>query len=234
MISSYLPKHVAIILDGNGRWASGRSVARIEGHKAGADNAKSILHASIELGLEYLTLFCFSSENWRRSTGEVSALMELMENYLLESSDELLDSNVRLQVIGSRENLSSRVVSNIAELEAKTKGCDGLRLLLALNYGGRWDMCQAVKRIAMKSMNGDINFEDIDESVISAHLETADIPDPDLLIRSGGELRLSNFLLWQLAYSELIFVDKAWPAFERADFENSLRQYASRVRRFGG
>ncbi len=229
-----LPKHVAIILDGNGRWASAQAVERIEGHKAGAENAKAVMQTAIELGIEYLTLFCFSSENWRRDGDEVSALMNLMEESLSDGADELLKSNVRLQVIGERGALSANTVKKIAEIEEKTKHCTALHLLLALNYGGRWDICQATKKLAEQASKGEIKLDDISEEMISNNLSTAGIPDPDLLIRSGGELRVSNFLLWQLAYSELVFSDKAWPSFTRKDFEDSLQQYNSRTREFGG
>lgn len=227
------PEHIAVVMDGNGRWARSRGMPRAAGHRAGVKTAKAIVEACGERGIRVLTLFAFSTENWRRPPSEVGALMKLMIEALDREVDELAGRGVRLRFIGAREQLSDTIRQRMVEAEARTAGNDKLNLVIALAYGGRWDIVEAVRRLAADVKAGELQAEDIDEDALSGQLSLAGLPDPDLLIRTGGESRISNFLLWNLAYSELYFTDRLWPDFDAADLDEALVFYASRERRFG-
>jgi undecaprenyl diphosphate synthase len=231
--SAALPRHVAIIMDGNGRWAKARGLPRIAGHRRGAEAVRRTLVAAGELGIPYLTLFGFSSENWRRPTGEVDDLMGLLRHYLRGEIADLHKNAVRLRIIGDRSRLSADIVEMIANAEALTAGNRGVNLTIALSYGGRAEIVAAVRTIAAEVAAGDMSVGSIDEALFASRLFTADLPDPDLLIRSSGEQRISNFLLWQCAYAELVFTKTLWPDFGRADFERALAEYSGRDRRYG-
>ena len=227
------PLHVAIIMDGNGRWANARGKPRNAGHRAGAEAVRRTIEAAAALGIKYLTLFSFSSENWRRPATEVSDLMGLLRLYLRKEVTTMVDKNVRLKVIGERGRLSADIISAIDEAEARTAHCSGLTLVLALNYGGRAEIVQASKALAKAVAAGDFDPDAIDETMFAGALETAGMPDPDLLIRTSGEQRISNFLLWQLAYAEFVFVDKHWPDFGSDDLAAAIKEFGNRERRFG-
>jgi undecaprenyl diphosphate synthase len=227
------PAHVAIIMDGNGRWAKARGLPRIAGHRRGAEAARRTVRAAVELGIQYLTLFGFSSENWRRPVGEVEDLMGLLRHYLRGEIAELHGNGIQLQVIGDRSRLSHDIVAMIDNAEALTRDNDRLRLMIALSYGGRGEIALAARRIAEAVKDGRLAPEAIDEECVARHLLTAGIPDPDLLIRTSGEKRISNFLLWQNAYAELVFTETLWPDFGKADLESALRDYHGRERRYG-
>jgi undecaprenyl diphosphate synthase len=228
-----IPSHVAIIMDGNGRWAEARGLPRIAGHREGAAAVKLTIESAIKYGVRYLTLFSFSSENWKRPLDEVNGLMGLLRRYLRSEIAELHKNGVRLRVIGERLDLASDIVNLIEDCERQTVNNTTLDLVIALSYGSRKELTNAFKIIAKKSISGDITVDEIDEITISKHLESRDIPDPDLLIRTSGEKRISNFLLWQLAYAELIFVDCLWPDFSEEEFENAISEFSRRERRFG-
>lgn len=228
-----IPRHVAIIMDGNGRWAQQRNMPRIAGHRAGVESVRRIIQLAAENGVETLTLFAFSSENWRRPKTEVSLLMELFLNSLQREARKLQESNVKLTVIGNREPLAEPLRRQIDEVERQTSKNDGLHLVIAANYGGRWDLVEASRKLATEVQRGSLNPEQIEESRLTAETSLGDIPDPDLFIRTGGERRVSNFLLWHLAYTELYFTDTLWPAFDAAAFNDALADYANRQRRFG-
>ena len=228
-----IPSHVAIIMDGNGRWAEARGLPRIAGHREGAAAVKLTIESAIKYGVRYLTLFSFSSENWKRPLDEVNGLMGLLRRYLRSEIAELHKNGVRLRVIGERLDLASDIVNLIEDCERQTVNNTTLDLVIALSYGSRKELTNAFKIIAKKSISGDITVDEIDEITISKHLESRDIPDPDLLIRTSGEKRISNFLLWQLAYAELIFIDCLWPDFSEAEFENAIYEFSRRERRFG-
>ena len=228
-----IPSHVAIIMDGNGRWAEARGLPRIAGHREGAAAVKLTIESAIKYGVRYLTLFSFSSENWKRPLDEVNGLMGLLRRYLRSEIAELHKNGVRLRVIGERLDLASDIVNLIEDCERQTVNNTTLDLVIALSYGSRKELTNAFKIIAKKSISGDITVDEIDEITISKHLESRDIPDPDLLIRTSGEKRISNFLLWQLAYAELIFIDCLWPDFSEAEFENAISEFSRRERRFG-
>jgi undecaprenyl diphosphate synthase len=228
-----LPRHVAIIMDGNGRWAKARGLPRIAGHRRGAEAVRRTLVAAAELGIPYLTLFGFSSENWKRPLAEVDDLMGLLRHYLRGEIAELHGNAVRLRMIGDRGRLSADIVSLIDNAEALTRANRGVNLTLALSYGGRAEIVAAVRAIAAKAAAGGIAANDIDEALIGDHLFTADLPDPDLLIRTSGEQRISNFLLWQCAYAELVFTKTLWPDFGRGDLEQAIAEYSGRERRYG-
>ena len=230
-----VPRHVAIIMDGNGRWANKRGLPRTAGHKQGAEAARRVVKAAAELGVEYLTLFGFSSENWNRPATEVQELMKLLRYYLRSETAELHKSGARLKVIGDREALDADIVQLIQNAEALTENNEKITLVIALNYGGRHDILQAVKRIAENyaETGAKPDIDDIEE-VFPDFLMTADIPDPDLLIRTSGEQRISNFLLWQCAYAELVFTNVLWPDFDKKELEQALAEYAGRERRYGG
>lgn len=220
-------------MDGNGRWARARQKPRHAGHRAGVKSVRATVEAAAEHGVEYLTLFAFSSENWGRPEEEVSSLMSLFFEALRREVDELHRNNVRLRFIGAREQLKPGLVKKIEAAEAKTDRNSGLLLNIAVAYGGRWDILAATRQLAAKVANGDFGVDDIDEEKMSAELQLADCPDPDLLIRTGGEQRISNFLLWNLAYAELWFADVLWPEFESSHFEEALRHFAQKQRRYG-
>jgi undecaprenyl diphosphate synthase len=231
--TGHSPNHVAIIMDGNGRWAQARGLPRIEGHRRGAQSVRTAVECSVKFGVRYLTLYSFSSENWKRPVREVEDLMGLLRRYLLSEIADLHKNGVRLRVIGDREDLSDDIVKLIEEGEATTAGNDKLDLIVALSYGGRSEIISAIRKIAEKVEAGQLTSGAIDECVLEAHLETADIPDPDLLIRTSGEQRISNFLLWQIAYSELVFLETLWPDFSEKDFLMAINEYQRRERRFG-
>lgn len=228
-----VPRHVAVIMDGNGRWATSRGLPRERGHEAGADSVREIVRACGELGVEALTLYSFSTENWARPEDEVEALMALLERYLREELNELMEQNVRLSAIGELHRLPTAVQRGLEGVSRLTADNSGLRLILALSYGGRVELRDAVRAIAARVRAGELEPDAIDEATISSHLYTADLPDPDLLIRTSGELRLSNFLLWQVAYSEIYVTDVLWPDFRRDELTAAFEVYSSRVRRFG-
>ncbi len=227
------PVHVAIIMDGNGRWARTRGLPRIAGHKRGAQAVKTAVKSAGEAGVAYLTLYGFSSENWKRPVDEINDLMGLLRYYLRTEVGFLNENGVRFRVIGERQRLAPDIVALIEQAEAQTAGNGALTLTIALSYGGRSEITMAARHLARAVAAGVLSADDIDEAEFGRHLFTADIPDPDLLIRTSGEKRISNFLLWQLAYAEFIFVDTLWPDFSREDFEDALRQFHLRERRFG-
>ena len=232
--ASAVPRHVAIIMDGNGRWAAKRGLPRVAGHRAGAGAIKESIAASIELGVRYLTIYSFSSENWRRPADEVGALMGLFVEVLSRELENLQRQRVRVRVIGSEDGMPERTMKAFRDTEAATADNDVLTLVVALNYGGRQEIATAMRRIAAEVADGDLVPGDIDDATISSHLYTHDIPDPDLVIRTSGELRVSNFLLWQIAYSELWVTAVLWPEFRRGDLLRAIVDYQRRSRRFGG
>jgi undecaprenyl diphosphate synthase len=227
------PVHVAIIMDGNGRWAKARGMPRLVGHKRGVESVRDAVKSAQALGVRYLTLYGFSSENWRRPEAEVKDLMGLLRLYLRSEIAELHREGVRLRIIGQRTRLSDDIRALIENGERLTEGNHTLTLTIALSYGGRDEIAYAAKSIAEAVRAGTLDPDDIDEETFSRHLFTSDMPDPDLLIRTSGEKRISNFLLWQCAYAELIFIDKHWPDFSRDDLESAIREYHGRERRFG-
>ena len=231
---SEIPRHVAIIMDGNGRWAESRGFPRVAGHRAGALAIRPVLQRASELGVEVLTLYSFSSENWNRPTDEVDALMELCCEKLAQERESLVEMGVRLRRIGKREGLPARVLHELDETEAATDGGRKITLALALNYGSRGEITEAVRSIAQRALLGEIESKDISEELISQSLYTADLPDPDLLIRTAGQMRLSNYLLWQLSYAEILFTSVLWPDFSPAEFENAVAEYGRRRRTYGG
>lgn len=227
------PEHIAIIMDGNGRWAKQRGLPRIAGHRAGAESVRRTVEACKNLGVKYLTLYAFSSENWKRPESEVKALMQLLERFLKEKTKEMMKQNVRLNAIGRTDMLPDKTRVQLDKAIATTANNTALTLNLALSYGSREEIVDATKAIAQKVAAGEISIDAIDNSTISNHLYTADQPDPDLLIRTSGELRLSNFLLWQLSYSEIVILDKFWPDFAESDLYDAVTHFHSRQRRFG-
>lgn len=229
-----VPRHVAIILDGNGRWAKKRLLPRNAGHAAGSKNVEKICAAAWDMGIEYLTMYAFSTENWSRPQDEVDALMKLLHNYLKDCINTSKKNNMQVRVIGDISKLGKDLRDRITELEEVSSQNTGLHFQVALNYGGRDEIRRGVRKIAQKIKDGTLEVNDIDEDVISAHLDTYGIPDPDLMIRTSGEQRLSNYLLWQLAYSELYFTDALWPDFNKKELEKAVGFYQTRNRRFGG
>lgn len=227
------PVHVGIIMDGNGRWAQARGLPRVEGHRQGAESVRRAVKASVELGVRYLTLYGFSNENWKRPELEVSALMGLLRLYLRREIEELDQRGVRIRFIGQRQRLAADIVSLIEEAEARTAENAKLTLIVALSYGARQEITEAARTIAMKAAAGELDPASINEELVANHLETAGIPDPDLMIRTSGEQRVSNFLLWQLAYAELVFTDTLWPDFSRSDLEEAINEFHRRERRYG-
>jgi undecaprenyl diphosphate synthase len=228
-----LPRHVAIIMDGNGRWAKQRHLPRYAGHKVGVDSVRRVVRRCAEYGIEVLTLFAFSSENWQRPPKEVSVLMDLFHTALSREVGKLHKNNVRLRIIGAREALSAKLQAQIARAEQRTAANTGLVLVIAANYGGQWDITQAVRTLAAQVAQGELAAADINEARVRQALCLADLPPPDLFIRTGGEQRISNFLLWQLAYTELYFTPVLWPDFDDAAFDLALQDYSKRQRRFG-
>jgi len=229
-----LPRHVAVIMDGNGRWAKARHLPRIEGHRRGADSAREIIRTAGELGIKYLTLYAFSAENWNRPKDEVDALMKYLVHYLKSETKDLNKNNVRLEVIGQIHRLPDHVQEHLKKSIQTLSKNNRLTLIMALSYGSRIEIVDAVRRIAEEIKRGKLEPADINEAVISQHLWTRNFPDPDLLIRTSGEMRVSNFLLWQISYSELVITPTLWPDFRKAQFFEALEEYARRHRRFGG
>ncbi|MCX5665948.1 MAG: isoprenyl transferase [Candidatus Omnitrophica bacterium] len=234
MTENKVPGHVAIIMDGNGRWASQRNLPRIAGHRAGVKSVEEVIKGAKESGVKILTLYTFSTENWKRPKYEVEALFKLLENYIDAKADNLTKNNIRLSVIGRLEGLPDSVRNKLKVVMEKTKDNTALTLNLALNYGARTEILDAVRAIVDDCASKKIRAEEIDEKSFSDHLYTKGIPDPDLLIRTSGEMRLSNFLLWQLSYSELYISKKLWPDFKKNDFLKAIKEYQSRQRRYGG
>lgn len=228
-----IPTHVAVIMDGNGRWARKRGRPRHAGHRAGVGAVRETVEVAAKRGISYLTVFAFSSENWSRPREEISKLMGLFVEALQREVDELHQNNVRLRFIGARQQLQPGLQDKIAAAEQQTAGNTGLGLQVAVAYGGRWDIVQALRRLAMRVKQGHLSVDDIDDDSVAQELELAGIPDPDLLIRTGGEQRISNFLLWNLAYAELWFCDALWPDFGERQFDEALTFFARRERRFG-
>jgi len=229
-----LPRHIAIIMDGNGRWARAQGKERVEGHARGAKSVDVITEECCRLGIGQLTLYCLSSENWKRPKPEIDFLMALLKQYLLAERKKILDQNIRFAVIGRREGLPAEVLSEIDENERLTRGNSGLTLCLAINYGSRAEIVDAVRDIAGRVRRGELAPEQIDEAAISGALYTGGMSDPDLLIRTAGEMRVSNYLLWQISYAELWVTPKFWPEFDAALLHDALRDFARRERRFGG
>lgn len=227
------PAHVAIIMDGNGRWATARGLPRVAGHRRGADAVRRTIKAAAELGVRYLTLFGFSSENWKRPVAEVNDLMGLLRHYLRAELAELHRNGVRIRIIGDRGRLAPDIVALIENAEATTRANQGLTLIVALSYGARAEIVMAARTVAQRIASGELRAEDVDEDSVSGALWTADFPDPDLIIRSSGEKRLSNFLLWQCAYAEFVFVDTLWPDFGKDDLVAAIDEFHRRERRYG-
>ena len=228
-----VPRHVAVIMDGNGRWAKQRGRPRLFGHRAGADSLRAILRACRDHGVEYLTVYAFSTENWVRPAGEVRGLMSLLKTFLKKDEHELHENQVRLRVTGRIQDLPKAVRAELERVMEATKNYEKGHLILALSYGGRAEIVDAVRVLAADAKAGRIDPEKIDEKAIAARLYLPDVPDPDLMIRTSGELRLSNFLLWELSYSEFYFTETLWPDFREADFAKALEEYARRQRRYG-
>lgn len=229
-----IPEHVAIILDGNGRWAKKRFLPRNAGHAAGAKNVEKIIEDAHDMGIKYITMYAFSTENWNRPEDEVKALMKLLRNYLKDCIERANKNNMKVSVIGDKTRLDADIIDKINELEACSKENTGIHFIIALNYGSRDEIKRATKKIAEDCKRGIIDTEDISEDLIGRYLDTADVPDPDLLIRTSGEIRLSNYLLWQLAYTEFYFTDVLWPDFDREELKKAIVKYNQRDRRFGG
>ena len=229
-----VPRHVAIIMDGNGRWAAARGLPRAEGHRRGVEALRRTIRAAGEIGIKIVTIFSFSAENWSRPASEVGELMGLLRRFVRNDLAELHKSNVRVRVIGERVGLEPDIGRLLAEAEELTKDNDGLTLVVAFNYGARQEIVRAARGIAEAVKRGDLNLADVDIDSFGQFLDAPDIPDPDLIIRTSGEQRLSNFLLWQAAYSELVFVPTYWPDFDRSTLEFAIREYQQRERRFGG
>jgi len=228
-----VPTHVAVIMDGNGRWAKNRGLPRHAGHRAGVKAVRSTVELAAQRGIRYLTLFAFSSENWSRPKDEVSKLMGLFVEALQREVRELHRNNVRLRFVGAREQLNKGLIEKIAAAEEKTSGNTGLELIIAVAYGGRWDIVEAAKSLASRALAGEMSVSDIDEGAVAGALQLAGVPDPDLLIRTGGEQRISNFLLWNLAYAELCFPDVLWPDFSERHLDEAIAGFAKRERRYG-
>ncbi len=230
---SRLPKHVAVIMDGNGRWAKQRNLDRSMGHVEGVNTVRQITEAASEVGVKYLTLYTFSTENWSRPKEEVDALMNLIVVAIERETPDLIKNNVRLDMIGDIERMPEFASTRLRKCMMDTSHCNGLTLVLALSYSSRWEILEACKTIATKAKNGEIDVDDIDGELFDASLATKNMPDPDLLIRTGGDLRISNYLLWQIAYSELYFSEKYWPDFSKEDFYAAILEYQHRERRYG-
>lgn len=228
-----LPQHIAIIMDGNRRWAKNKKLPVNYGHKEGAKTLEKIVRYANNIGIKYITVYAFSTENWKRSEEEVSTLMNLIQNYLDDYSKRADSENIRVRIIGNRMGLSEKMQQGIEKCMERTKNNTGITFNIALNYGGRDEIVNAVKDIAEKVKNNEINIDDINETIISDNLYTKNQPDPDLLIRTSGEIRLSNFLPWQLVYTEFVFVEKNWPDFNEKDLENAIQIYQKRNRKFG-
>jgi len=233
LTSSTLPKHVAIIMDGNGRWAKKRFMPRFMGHKAGVETVRGVVRACAKKGIDVLTLFAFSSENWRRPKKEVSLLLDLLTSALKREVIKLDENNVRLKIIGDRSVFGEKLLDSIETAEQKTAHNTGLSLVIAVNYGGRWDITQAAQSVAQSIERGELKADQIDEDLLESKLSMHGLPVPDLFIRTGGEQRVSNFILWQLAYAEMYFTDTLWPDFNDAEFDLALASFTHRERRYG-
>ena len=232
-VQSNLPEHVAIIMDGNGRWAKRQGRSRLEGHRQGVENVRTIVELCGRNNIAYLTLFAFSSENWKRPANEVQWLIRLLSGALDREVQKLHSEGICLKFIGDISVFSSAIQRKVEDAMRLTEANQQMHLTIALNYGGKWDLTQACRKIAEQALNQELGLDDISPDQISQHLSTANMPDPDLFIRTGGEKRISNFILWQLAYTELYFTDKCWPEFDEAEFFKALDSFGSRVRRFG-
>jgi undecaprenyl diphosphate synthase len=228
-----LPRHIAVIMDGNGRWAQQKGLPRIEGHREGAQSVRRITEESARLGIEYLTLYCLSSENWKRPPDEIDFLMALLQKYMKEQRDKIMEHNVRVNVIGRREGLPEEALKEIDQTVALSRPNTGLKVCLAINYGGRAELVDSMRSIAREVSAGRLNPSDIGEATVEEHLYTAGMPDPDLLIRTAGEMRISNFLLWQISYAEIWVSDCCWPDFNEDHLHKAIRDFAARDRRFG-
>ena len=228
-----LPSHIAVIMDGNGRWARQRGLDRVFGHQKGVDAVRNVIEASAELGIKYLTLYAFSTENWGRPDEEVSALMGIMIQSLNKETDTLIKNNIRMLTIGDVKRLSGDVKMRLDDTLSLTSGCTGLSLIIALSYSSRWEIAEAARKLAADIKNGIVDIDSIDERKFESYLSTTGIPDPDLMIRTSGEMRISNFLLWQMAYTELYITEKLWPDFGKDDFFEAIIEYQRRERRFG-
>ncbi len=228
------PRHIAIIMDGNGRWAQRQNLPRIEGHRRGVASVRLAVEEAARLKLDQLTLYCLSSENWKRPTSELEFLMHLLEQYMIEERTTIMKENIRVAVIGRREGIPEPTLREMDQTVSMSAANTGTRLALAINYGARGEIIDAVRQIAAEASAGSLLPGQIDETLISQHLYTAGMPDPDLLIRTAGEMRISNFLLWQISYAELWVTEKCWPEFAEADLHQAIRGYASRDRKFGG
>jgi undecaprenyl diphosphate synthase len=233
LVATALPSHIAVIMDGNGRWAQKKLLNRVKGHEKGADTVRMVVRSCREIGISFLTLYAFSTENWQRPKAEVSALMILLKKFLVSERQEMVVNNIRFNVIGEKERLPDDVQKEIQRTKDATRTNSGMCLSLALSYGGRSELVMAVRKIAGDVQAGRLAPEAIEPDTIAANLYTADIPDPELLIRTSGEMRISNFLLWQIAYSEIAVTDTLWPDFTRNEFIKILKEYQSRERRFG-
>jgi len=231
--SHNLPNHVAVIMDGNGRWARKRSLNRVQGHEKGAEAVRNLVRTSRELGIRWVTLYAFSEENWKRPQREIQALMALLERFLQSELEEMLEKGIRLQSIGSTEKLPDGIREALTNTAAKTADNTNMVLTLALSYGGRQEIVNAARRIAVQIESGRISSEEVTEGLLSDHLYTAGIPEPDLLIRTSGEYRISNFMLWQMAYTEMYFTPTLWPDFGREEYLSAIREFQNRERRFG-
>ncbi len=229
-----IPTHLAVTMDGNGRWANERNMARTKGHSAGIDALRRLVKYCINYNVKYLTIFSFSSENWSRPKEEVNFILRLMRQYVESDLEKLAKNSVKINVIGERKGLDKTILNLIEKAENRTKNNNGLELIIAFNYGSRGEIVSAVKKIAQKVKQGEVEIDDINENLISNSLYLPNFPDPDLILRTSGELRLSNFLLWQAAYSELVFIDDYWPDFDEKIFIKVLKEYSKRNRRFGG
>ena len=229
-----IPRHVALILDGNGRWAKKRGLPRTMGHKEGCVTVEKTVEIAARMGIEYLTVYGFSTENWKRSSDEVGALMQLFRFYMVRLLKIASANNVRVKMIGDRTRFDQDIIDGINRLERETKDNTGLTFVIAVNYGGRYELTRAVRKLAADCCAGKLEPSAVTEQVVNSYLDTADIPDPDLLIRTSGELRLSNYLLWQLAYTELYVTDCLWPDFNQEELEKAILSYNRRDRRFGG
>ena len=228
-----IPRHIAVIMDGNGRWARQRGLPRKEGHRAGAESVREVTDACIELGVQYLTLYAFSSENWNRPKDEVDALMNLLHHFLSEKEQDLKKQNIRLLAIGQLDRLPEKTRKLLDRLIAETAGYKAMTLVLALSYGSREEITNAARQLAIKAAAGELDPTTIDNERFASALQTAGMPDPDLLIRSSGEMRISNFLLWQISYAEIVIVRKFWPEFRKQDLFDAVSEYQRRHRRFG-
>ncbi len=229
-----MPRHVAIIMDGNGRWAAARGLPRVQGHRRGVEALRKTVRAASDLGIAVLTIFSFSSENWSRPRSEIRDLMSLLRRFIRNDLADLHNSNVRVRVIGERDDLSSDIRGLLEEAENLTRDNDGLTLVVAFNYGARQEIARAARRLAIEATQGRLSPDDITPELLARYLDVPDLPDPDVIIRTSGEQRLSNFLLWQAAYSELVFVPINWPDFDRSALESAIAEYHRRERRFGG